>query len=87
MTITLEALLVWLIVGALAGWLAGFLARGAGYGCIGNIALGLVGAVVGGFLLDALNVTITTGNTLINAVFTSMLGALTIILIGRALRR
>ena len=83
MSIALESLLVWLLVGAIAGWLAGCLARGAGYGCIGNIALGVVGAFVGGLLLDVLDVTITTGSTIINAIVVSLIGALTLILIGR----
>lgn len=43
-------LLSWLIIGGLAGWLASTVMRGKGYGCLGNIIVGLVGAVIGGFL-------------------------------------
>lgn len=44
----------WLVVGAIAGWLAGFLVKGdEGLGLIGRIVLGIVGALVGGFLAGA----------------------------------
>ena len=47
-------ILAWIIVGAIAGWLAGLVMRGGGYGVLGNMLLGIVGAVVGGFLASAL---------------------------------
>jgi len=40
----------WLVVGLLAGWCAGFVMRGPGYGIIGDIIVGLIGAAIGGFL-------------------------------------
>ena len=43
-------ILAWLVVGLLAGWGAGFVMKGAGYGIIGDLVMGLVGAVIGGFL-------------------------------------
>ena len=43
-------LVAWLVLGLLAGWAAGFVMKGAGYGLIGDIAAGLVGALIGGFL-------------------------------------
>ena len=49
-------LLSWLILGGLAGWLASVMMRGHGYGCLGNIVVGLIGAVVGGFLASLLNI-------------------------------
>ena len=47
----LEALIIFLIIGAIAGWLAGQIMAGGGFGLIGNIVLGIVGALVAGFLL------------------------------------
>jgi uncharacterized membrane protein YeaQ/YmgE (transglycosylase-associated protein family) len=44
------ALVVFLIIGAVAGWLAGFVVTGYGFGLIGNIVLGIVGAFVAGWL-------------------------------------
>lgn len=43
-------IVAWLVVGLLAGWAAGFVMKGAGYGVFGDIAMGLVGAVIGGCL-------------------------------------
>lgn len=40
----------WIVVGLIAGWLAGMVMKGGGYGVIGDIVLGIIGAVVGGFL-------------------------------------
>ena len=47
-------LLAWLIVGLIAGFLASTLMRGGGYGLIGDIVIGIVGAFVGGLLVDVL---------------------------------
>lgn len=49
-------LLSWILIGALAGWLASAVIRGKGYGCVGNTIVGLIGAVVGGFLASLLNI-------------------------------
>jgi len=51
-----RGLLWWIILGLLAGWLAGKLSRGRGFGCIGDILLGLVGSVVGGWIFTALHI-------------------------------
>jgi len=41
---TVEGLLVFLLIGAIAGWLAGLIVRGFGFGLIGNIVVGIIGA-------------------------------------------
>jgi uncharacterized membrane protein YeaQ/YmgE (transglycosylase-associated protein family) len=43
-------ILAWLVVGLIAGWLASQVMRGGGYGLIGDIIVGVVGALIGGFL-------------------------------------
>ncbi len=53
---SLEALLIWLIVGAVAGWLAGLIVKGYGFGLIGNIVVGIIGAVIAGWLLPKLGI-------------------------------
>jgi uncharacterized membrane protein YeaQ/YmgE (transglycosylase-associated protein family) len=45
-------LLAWIAVGLLAGWIAGMVTRREGFGCLGNIAIGLIGAVLGGIILE-----------------------------------
>lgn len=49
-------LLSWILIGALAGWLASAVIGGKGYGCLGNTIVGLIGAVVGGFLASLLDI-------------------------------
>ncbi len=51
---TLEpgGLIGWLVVGLVAGWLAGLVMKGSGYGLFTDLVLGLVGAVVGGFVFS-----------------------------------
>lgn len=46
----------WLLVGLIAGWLAGKVSRGRGFGCIANVLLGLVGAVLGGWIFSQLGI-------------------------------
>jgi uncharacterized membrane protein YeaQ/YmgE (transglycosylase-associated protein family) len=46
----------WLIIGLLAGWLSGEITRGKGFGCLGNTLLGLIGAVLGGWLFSLLHI-------------------------------
>lgn len=47
-------IVAWLLVGLIAGSLAGYFVRGRGFGCIGNIIVGLLGAVIGGILASIL---------------------------------
>src|SRR5947208_16714227 len=55
-TFAIDGLFGWLIVGLIAGFLASAAIRGRGYGCIGNIIVGLVGAVIGGYLASLLDI-------------------------------
>jgi len=45
-----QTLIIWLVIGAIAGWLAGQIMTGFGFGLVGNIVLGIVGAIVAGWL-------------------------------------
>ena len=51
---TLVNILAWIIVGGIAGWLASLLVRGSGMGVVGDIIVGIVGALIGGFVLSLL---------------------------------
>lgn len=46
----------WVIIGLLAGWIAGHLTRGRGFGCIVDVILGLIGAVIGGWIFTKIGV-------------------------------
>jgi uncharacterized membrane protein YeaQ/YmgE (transglycosylase-associated protein family) len=78
-------LIVWLIVGGIAGWLAGHLTRGAGFGLIGNIALGILGSVVAGLLLPRVGVLFAGG--FVAEVVEATVGAVIVLAIASLLRR
>ena len=46
----------WIIIGLLAGWIAGHLTRGRGFGCVVDVILGLIGAVIGGWIFTRLGI-------------------------------
>ena len=51
-----DSLIAWLIVGLIAGWVAGTVTRGRGFGCLVDVILGLVGAVIGGWIFTKLGI-------------------------------
>jgi uncharacterized membrane protein YeaQ/YmgE (transglycosylase-associated protein family) len=76
--------LAWLVVGAIAGWLAGLLVKGdEGLGVIGHIVLGLLGALIGGYV-----VSLVTNNDPMDGVFdistlvTAVIGAVVLVVLG-----
>jgi len=74
---TLQMFAMWVLVGLLAGWLAGFVMRGGGYGLVGDIALGLVGSLLGSVIFRALGV--SAGAGLFMAVVVAFIGAVLVI--------
>ena len=62
-----------LVIGAIAGWLAGLIVRGAGFGLIGNIVIGIIGALVASWLLPRLGVNL--GNSAIRDIVNATIGA------------
>ena len=56
-----EGLIVILVVGIIAGWLAGKVIRGNGFGLVGDVAIGIVGALIGDWLLHRLGVHFGSG--------------------------
>ncbi len=51
-----HSLIGWILIGLIAGWLAGKVTRGAGFGCLANVLLGLIGALLGGWLFFKLGI-------------------------------
>jgi uncharacterized membrane protein YeaQ/YmgE (transglycosylase-associated protein family) len=77
------SILAWIVLGLLAGWLAGMIMRGGGYGIIGDIVLGILGAIVGGWLTGLLlNEDVSIGLNL-PSVLIAVLGAIVLIAISR----
>ncbi len=73
-------LIAWIIVGLLAGFLAGRVMQGGGYGLVGDIVVGLVGALLGGFLFGQF---VTTEYGLVGSIFVAFLGACLLIWVLR----
>ncbi|HPA71436.1 MAG: GlsB/YeaQ/YmgE family stress response membrane protein [Spirochaetes bacterium] len=66
-------LISWIIVGLVAGWLAGLIWKGGGFGLIGNLVVGVVGAILGGWILGILGF---SHYGLIGTIITAVIGAL-----------
>jgi len=71
----------WVVVGLLAGWLAGFVMKGGGYGLIGDLVLGLVGSIVGGWIFRTLGV--SAGGGLFPTVYVAFVGAVIVLVAQR----
>jgi uncharacterized membrane protein YeaQ/YmgE (transglycosylase-associated protein family) len=80
-----HGIIVWLVIGAIAGWLAGTLVKGGGFGLIGDIVIGIIGAFIGGWLAGKLHIEI--GGGLISSVITATVGAVVLIIILRMVKR
>src|SRR5437763_7961758 len=80
------SLLTWIIVGLIAGVLASLVMGGTGYGLIGDIIIGILGAFVGGWLFARLGVTSPFGG-LAGTIFIAFIGAIVLLFILRLIRR
>ena len=83
--ISLESLIWWLIVGLIAGFLASIVMRGGGYGIVGDIVVGLIGAFIGGWLFSLLGV--SSGGSLLGSIIVAFIGACILIFLLRAFSR
>jgi uncharacterized membrane protein YeaQ/YmgE (transglycosylase-associated protein family) len=76
-------IIAWVVVGLVAGWLAGVFMKGGGYGVVGDIIVGLVGALVGGFLFGLL-LPGDSSTGLVGSIVVAFIGACILIAILRA---
>ncbi len=81
----IDSLIVLLLVGVIAGWLAGKIVRGSGFGLIGDIVVGVVGAFIGAWTFGALGIFIGMG--IIGAVISATVGAVILLAIIRLIKR
>ena len=81
----IDTILVWLLVGAVAGLLAGMIVKGGGFGLLGDIVVGIVGAFFGGWLLPRLGINLGVG--LVPIIASATIGAVVLLLILRVIRR
>ncbi len=80
-------LIIILLVGALAGWLAGLIVRGFGFGLLGDIVVGILGAFLAGWLFPRLGIHFMLVNALVTSITYAMLGAVILLLIIGLIRR
>ena len=74
-----------LIIGGIAGWLAGLIVRGAGFGLIGNIVVGIIGALLASWLLPQLGVHLGGGG--VRDIINATIGGVIILVILSLIRR
>ncbi len=75
------SILGWIVIGIIAGWLTGKIMRGAGYGIIVDLILGLVGAVIGGWIFGLLGI---TALGFLGSLAAATVGAVVLVAIARA---
>jgi uncharacterized membrane protein YeaQ/YmgE (transglycosylase-associated protein family) len=74
----LTSLLIFLAIGAVAGWLAGVILKGAGFGLLVNIVVGILGAIVGGFAFGLLGI---SAGGILGSIITATVGAVLLLFI------
>ena len=83
--IGVESIIIMIIVGAIAGWLAGKIVRGAGFGLIWDIVIGIVGAFIGVWLLARLGIIPFRG--FVGSIINATIGAVVLLFIVGLIRR
>jgi uncharacterized membrane protein YeaQ/YmgE (transglycosylase-associated protein family) len=80
-----HSIIAWIVIGAVAGWLAGVLVKGGGFGLLGDIVVGIIGAFIGGWLAGVLHINV--GGGWISTILTAAVGAIILLLVLRLVRR
>jgi uncharacterized membrane protein YeaQ/YmgE (transglycosylase-associated protein family) len=80
-----ESLLVILLIGAIAGWLAGQIVQGTGYGLIGDIVIGIIGAFIASYLFPSLGIHLGVG--IVGEIVAATIGAVILLVVMRLVRR
>ena len=81
----MNSLVYTLIIGAVSGWLAGVISSGYGFGVVGNIIIGIIGAFIGTWIFSALGVSM--GGGVVGTIITSVIGALVLLLVIGLLKK
>ncbi len=81
---SLESILIFLVIGAIAGWLAGVIMKGGGFGLAGDIVIGIIGAFIGGVLFRFLGI---AAGGFVGSIVIALVGAIVLLFILRLVRR
>lgn len=84
---TLTALLITLIIGAIAGWLAGLIVKGHGQGLLMNIVVGIVGAVIAAWLFPVLGIGMSASSPILGTIIFATIGAVILLVIISLIKR
>ena len=84
---TLENIVIYLVVGLVAGFLASRLIMGKGRGWFWDIIIGILGAIIGGWLAGVLHVSINIGPSIVNQTIIAFIGAVLLLLVWRVVFR
>ena len=80
-----HSILAILVIGIIAGWLAGLVVKGTGFGLVGDLVVGIIGAVIGNWLLrGVLHLSLGTG--WIPAIVSSAIGAIVLLIVVKVIR-
>lgn len=81
-------IIIWLVVGALAGWIASMIMKtDAQMGAFANIVVGIVGALLGGWIVGLFGIEVADGELNIASILTAILGAVVLLAILKAVKR
>lgn len=80
----LVAPVIWILIGLIAGWAAGKIMKGSGYGVLADIGLGIVGSLVGGFLLGILGI---HADGMLGSIIVATFGAIFLIWLSRRIKK
>ncbi|MBK8506648.1 MAG: GlsB/YeaQ/YmgE family stress response membrane protein [Saprospiraceae bacterium] len=85
---SIESILIWILLGAVAGWLAGQFYKGAGFGLTGNIIVGILGSFIGGWLAGQLGIGgAAVGGFSLASILTAAVGAIVLLFVVGLVRK
>ena len=80
----LQSLVLFLVIGLVAGWLASRIMRGRGFGLVGDLVVGVIGAFLGGWLFNLLGISL---GGILGALVTALIGAIVLLYLLRLIKR
>ncbi len=83
----LTALIIALAIGGIAGWLAGLLVQGTGFGLVGDIVVGILGALIASFLFPYFGMALIFGGGVLGAVIMAFIGAVILLVVVKVIKQ
>jgi uncharacterized membrane protein YeaQ/YmgE (transglycosylase-associated protein family) len=83
----LTGLIIALVIGAIAGWLAGQLVQGTGFGLMGDIVIGILGAIIATWLFPMLGLALALGGGVLGSIILAFIGAVILLVIVKVIKQ